>query len=117
MFNSNTVYVVGVSKSQLNNPITYQYGRFSLGLVIEKSSGEIIACSGTTTMPLTNQFLESIFCGKNIFTDDKIIQDDFESRYIGASQKAILVAYRDAKKRFQMLQNGDFKGAIEFNLN
>lgn len=117
MFDANTVYIVGVSKSQLNNPITYQYGRFILGFVIDKGSGRIIACSGTTAIQLTNQFLENVFCGKNILTDDKVIQDELENRYIGASQKAIIVAYRDAQKRFRMLQKGDVKGATEFNLN
>jgi len=118
MFDSNTVYICGTSKSQMNNPITYQYGRFFLGVLIDKGSGKIIACSASTALQLTNQFLETIFCGKNIITDGKIIQEEIENRYIGASQKALLVAYRDVQKRFQMLQKGDLKGAVtDFNLN
>lgn len=118
MFDSNTVYVCGSSKSQLNNPITYQYGRFFLGLVVDRNSERIIACSASVTLQLTNQLLETIFCNKNILTDDKMIQNEIETRYIGASQKAILVAYRDAQKRFRMLKKGDLKGAAsEFNLN
>lgn len=117
MFDSNTVFVSGASKSQLNNPITYQYGRFILAFVVDRDSGRIITCSGSTTLELTNEFLQSIFCGKNMLSDDKLIQDEITNRYIGASQKAILVAYRDAQKRYKLHRQGDIKGATEFILS
>lgn len=117
MFDSNAIFVSGVSKSQLNNPITYQFSRFILVFVIDKSSGKIIDCSASTTLQLTNEFLRSLFCGKNMIDDDKIIETDITQRFIGASQKAVLVAYRDAQKRFRMAQKGNFQGAIEYNLN
>jgi len=117
MFDTNSIYIVGVAKSQLNNPITYQFGRFVIGFVVNKDTGQIITCCAATALPLTNEFLQSIFCNKNIIDDNKLIQEEIQNRYIGASQKAIIFAYRDALKRFKIYQIGDYKSAIEYQLD
>lgn len=115
MFPSNSVYLIGLSKSQLNNPITYQYSRFVMCFIVDRDSGTILACSSTTVMQATDQFLQSIFVGKNMNTDVNVIKDEIESRYFGASQKAIIVAWRDAQRRFQNLLKGNTVGMSDFN--
>lgn len=112
----NTVYQVEPAALGLNNPITYQYGRFILLFVIDKSSGQIVDCAASTTLSLTNEFVRSIFMGKNMIADDKLIQDEFKQRFAGASRKAIIVAYRDAQKRYQLMLKGRYEEAGEFNI-
>lgn len=115
MFSKNSVYIIGISKSQLNNPITYQYSRFVMCFIVDKDSGIILACSSTTVMQATDQFLQSIFVGKSMLTDVNLIKEEIESRYFGASQKAIVVAWRDAQRRFQNLLKGSTDGITDFN--
>ena len=38
--------------------------------------------------------------------DGEKIRGEIENRYFGASQKAILVAYRDAQRRFRLYRQG-----------
>jgi len=112
MFPANTIYVTGLAKSQLNNPITHQFGRFVLGFVVDRDTGNILACSSSTVMEVTTQFLQSIFIGKNMITDSDQIVSEIQNRYFGASQKAIIVAFRDAQRRFQNIKKGV---PIDFN--
>lgn len=112
MFPANTIYLTGIAKSQLNNPITYQFGRFVLCFVVERDTGMILACSSSTVMKVTDEFLRSIFVGKNLLSDFDQTKEEIEERYFGASRKAIIVAYRDAQRRFQNIQKGIM---VDFN--
>ncbi|CQR70950.1 hypothetical protein SpAn4DRAFT_1928 [Sporomusa ovata] len=55
---------------------------------------------------MTNEFIRSLFVGKNIQDDSDIIRQEIEDRYFGSSQKAILVAYKDVQKQFVNIQQG-----------
>lgn len=103
---SDTIYIVGIAKSQQNNPITQQYGRFLLGFVVHKDTGVIETCGSTMVMQSTYDFLNGLFCGRNIDTDGEFIRREIEDRYFGASQKAIMVAFRDAQRRYRLYKQG-----------
>jgi hypothetical protein len=109
-FKPNTIYIIGFAKSQLNNPITHQFGRFLLGFVIDKDSGRIETCGSSVVMPSTYDFLNELFTGKNILEDGELISYEVENRYFGASQKAILVAFRDAQRRYKLFSQGVREG-------
>lgn len=106
MFAENTIYIVGNAKSQQNNPITHQYGQFFIGFVVNRESGEIVTCGTSSTIQVTNDFISSLFIGKSLHDDVQMIKQQLESRYFGSSQKAILVAYKDAHKKFFRIQSG-----------
>lgn len=106
LFGPRTIYIIGIAKSQQHNPITQQYGRFLLGFVVDKTSGAILACGSTVVMKSTYDFLDELFRGRNIDTDEEVIRAEIENRYFGASQKAIMVAYRDARRRYRMFRQG-----------
>ena len=106
MYGPETIYIIGIAKSQQNNPITQQYGRFLLGFVVHKDDGVIESCGSTVVMKTTYDFLDALFRGKNIDTDGELIRHEIENRYFGASQKAILVAFRDAQRRYRMYRQG-----------
>lgn len=106
MFNQNTICIVGNAKSPQNDAVTHQYGRFSICFVVDKDTGNIIECSSTVAMKLTNEFIKSIFADKSLMTDSEEIRMEVESRYFGASQKAVIVAFKDAQKKFSSIKRG-----------
>ncbi len=102
----NTIYIIGIAKSQLHNPITQQFGRFLLGFIVDKDTGVIQSCGSTVVMKSTYNFLDELFQGYNIDSDGELIRIEIENRYFGASQKAIMVAFRDAQRRFRLYRQG-----------
>ena len=105
-YGKDTIYIIGIAKSQQHNPITQQYGRFLLGFVVNRDTGDILSCGSTVVMKSTYDFLDELFQGRKIETDGELIRSEIENRYFGASQKAILVAYRDAQRRFRLYRQG-----------
>jgi len=57
-------------------------------------------------MKSTYDFLDELFQGRNLETDGELIRKEIENRYFGASQKAIMVAFRDAQRRFRLYKKG-----------
>lgn len=102
MFNENDIYIIGDAKSATNNPITKQYNGLFIGLVVDTNSDKIIDFDCSTTINLTAKFLRSIFIGENMKDAHTIIQK-MESRYHGSSQKGLIVAYRDALKKYEQI--------------
>lgn len=106
LYPENSLYIVGNSKSQMNNPITQVYGQFFIGFIVESKSGEIIDIECNAIISLTNNILKDILIGENITTDYDTIKNRIINRYLGSSQKAILVAFKDAQKKFLDYKSG-----------
>ncbi|HWR08890.1 DUF3870 domain-containing protein [Sporomusa sp.] len=106
MFAENTIYIVGNAKSQQNNPITHHYGQFFIGFVVERETGKIVACGSSAMVSTTAEFICSLFAGRSLQEEFETVKQQVESRYFGSSQKAILVAYKDAQKKFFRIMNG-----------
>jgi hypothetical protein len=106
MYDQDTVYIVGDARTQEDNPITYKFSKFFIALVVSKSSGEIIDFQCSSTLDITNRFLSDIFIGKSLNSDYDKIEKELERRYFGASKKAILVALKDAIKKYNSIRLG-----------
>ncbi|SCW74449.1 protein of unknown function [Paenibacillus tianmuensis] len=104
-YDKDTVYVVGDAQTSLNNPITQQYSAFFIGLVVDTTNHKIVDAGCSSTIPLTSQFVRSLFVGQSILAFEPIA-DEIKRRYHGSSQKAIIVAFKDAQKKYQMALNG-----------
>ena len=102
MFQQNTVYIVGESKAAANNPITQQFSSFFIGFVIDRDSHEIMDVECSTTLSLTRRFIHSLLKGKSILNVDELVKE-IEKRYFGSSQKALIVALRNANIKYQQL--------------
>lgn len=105
--NENTIYVIGNSKSQQNNPITHVYGQFFMGFLIDDLSDTIIDVECNAIISITNDILKAIFIGKNILANYEYLKNTVEKRYLGSSQKAILVAFKDAQKKYCDYKSGN----------
>ena len=74
IYDTNTLYVTGMSKSNNNNmdPITKMYNSISfLGLILDKDTDIIIDVTCNTISDITNDFIKrkTILVGKNLVKD------------------------------------------------
>ncbi|HOZ73016.1 MAG TPA: DUF3870 domain-containing protein [Spirochaetales bacterium] len=104
MYDPSTIYVVGNAKTNTENAITTLYNSFYIGFVLDPATGRIVDASCSATIRTTDEFVRGIFVGKAMGRDDASLDDEVRRRYHGSSQKAILVAYKDAAKKLAEIQ-------------
>mgnify|MGYP000860854970 FL=1 len=93
-----TYYFVGDAQIASNNPIYQQYGAFFIGLELDVN-GDIIEASCNAVLPLTRRFIRRLLIGRNINNIDEICAD-VERYYYGSSQRTVVVALKDAYKKY-----------------
>lgn len=101
----NKVYVVGFAKTNLDNPITKNYVKFLLAFIIDKKTNEILDFEMSSMFKITNDFVKELFVGKRFIEDEAKIIESIKERYLGNSQKSIIVAYKDAIKKYSNSKN------------
>ena len=94
-----SVFVTGVGKVTRDDAINAMYGTLSLSMVIDIKSNRILSISANTVMKETNDFIASLLVGKNIVTD---VDETLRKRFLALSQKAVIVALRDAQNHYLM---------------
>ncbi|MGO1580657.1 MAG: DUF3870 domain-containing protein [Peptoniphilaceae bacterium] len=104
MYDKNTVYIIGHGKTSLDNAITEQFKIFFVGFVIDIKTDEVIDLSCSATIPTTQEFIASIFVGKKFDRYREEIEAEVLKRYFGTSQKAIIISYKDALKRYRKVK-------------
>ncbi|MDD9148808.1 MULTISPECIES: DUF3870 domain-containing protein [unclassified Sporolactobacillus] len=100
-YNDDTIFIIGDSKSSQKNPITIQFHQFFLGLVVDRTDGRIIDAECSATIELTVRFVRSLLVGR--FINDSSIIDEIRLRYFGSSQRALIVAFNDALKKYNQV--------------
>lgn len=95
-----TVYIIGESRTNRDNAITVIYNSFYVAFEIDIDTDEIIDVGCTHTIDITESFIKKLFVGKNILDFDNTEQE-IKRRYHGTSQKAVIVSYKDAIKKYQ----------------
>jgi len=99
-----TVYVVGESRTNSDNAITSIYSSFYIGFEVNSCTDEIVDLGCTHTIHTTEKVLKDIFIGKKINELEKI-ESEVRRRYHGTSQKAVIVAYKEALKKYIDVKN------------
>ncbi|QDP41448.1 DUF3870 domain-containing protein [Radiobacillus deserti] len=99
MYPKNTIYVLGEAKSPGNNAITKEYDSFFIGFVVDTTNNLIVDTECTSMLDITSKFVNSIFVGQSM-ADCDWIEEEVTSRYFGSSQKAIIVAFKQAHKKY-----------------
>lgn len=100
LYSNNTVYVIGRDKIRKDNDLKKQSRTFCIGFVIDTETDEIVDISCSTT-PITNEFISSIFVGKYFDKYYEEVEEEIKRRYLGISQKSIVMAYKDALKKYR----------------
>jgi hypothetical protein len=105
VFPKEAIYVIGDSKTASNNPIMQQYNAYFIGLVVDTRNHQILEAECSSTIPLTSKFVNSLFAGRFMHEQEEIISE-IESRYFGSSQKALIVAFKNAFIKYNQLITG-----------
>ena len=103
-----SVYIIGESRTNMDNAITTIYNSFYIAFEIDAETDEIIDVGCTHTISITENFIKKLFTGKNIVEFDNLEQE-IKRRYHGTSQKAVIVSYKDALKKFQDIKDKYYK--------
>ena len=99
------IYVVGFAKTNLDNPITKNYVKFLLAFIINEKTNEILDFEMSSIFKMTNDFVKDLFVGRKFIEDEEEIIESIKKRYLGNSQKSIIVAYKDAIKKYNNSKN------------
>ena len=99
-----TVYIIGESRTNMDNAITVIYNSFYIAFEIDAKTDIIIDMGCTHTIDITESFFKKIFINRNILDCDKLEQE-IKRRYHGTSQKAMIVSYKDAIKKYQEIKS------------
>lgn len=103
-YDKNTIYVIGNAKAAQNNPITLYYNnRFFIALVIDLDSGLIVDASASVMLPITVGFMRSLFIGYSMNQGLNEMIAEITRRYHGSSQSGLVVAWRDAYKKYEQI--------------
>lgn len=98
-----SVFVIGESRTNADNAITKMYGTFYMAFEIDDETSEVLDFSCTHTIDTTQAFLRKLFLGQSFPEIDEWLEETLNCRYSGSSRKAVLVAYRDALKRWHLM--------------
>lgn len=106
-YHKKTLYVVGDAKTAVNNPITTHYNAYFIALIIDEESEDVIDVGVSTILEETKQFVKSLFIGYCMSNGEKPLIDEIKRRYYGSSQKALIVAWKDAYKKYTQVVRND----------
>ncbi|WMJ77289.1 MULTISPECIES: DUF3870 domain-containing protein [unclassified Sedimentibacter] len=95
-----TVYIIGESRTNMDNAITTIYNSFYIAFEVDVDTDKIVDVGCTHTINITEDFIKKIFIGRNI-GDYCHLEQEIRRRYHGTSQKAVIVSYKDAIKKYQ----------------
>ena len=93
---SESVYLIGESRTNLDNAITKIFNSFYLAFEVDPETDQILQFGCTHTVDLTE--------GRNLWERKETLEAELNRRYGGSSKKAIVVAYLDAIKRYPALK-------------
>lgn len=94
-----TYFVIGNARTGSDNPITHQYSAFYIAFEVDEK-GVILRSQASVTLDLTRDYLQELFQGRSLAQCDQQLIELIQSHYLGSSQKAVIVAYQDACRRF-----------------
>ena len=80
---------------------------YDVAFEVEETTFEILDFSCTHTIATTQDFLRRLFLGQTFPEVDNWLEDALNRRYGGSSRKAVLVAYRDALKRWRLMTGNE----------
>ena len=102
-------YVIGESRTNMDNAITKQYGSFYMAFEVDGETEKVLDFECTRTLEITNQFLKKHFLGEDFPGIAAWLEEWLQRYYGGSSRRAVLVAYHDALKRYYALKKEEMR--------
>lgn len=98
--------IIGNAKAPQGNPITHQFSQFFITFIVRAENGEIVDLEVSTVLKKTNDYIKTLFLGKDLCEVDDNLIETIRTHYLGSSQKALMVAYKDAVKKYRAWRGG-----------
>ncbi len=102
--NRETIYFVGIAQLPKNIPAHELYGTIALGLEVEMDSGNIVNVSSNLATELAQNIIASCLINHNLNDGIEPPVARVERRYQGEAQRAIVMAIRNAYKKYLEFQ-------------
>ena len=97
---SETWFIIGESRTHLDNAITKMFGSFYIALEVEADTGKILDVGCTHSLDLTERFIRELLLGYSLATDLPLMEREVVRRYHGSSNKAVLASLKEAQKKY-----------------
>lgn len=95
-----SLYIIGESRTNVDNAITKLYGNFCIAFEVNPVNGVILDAECTRCLNLTNEFIKKILIGKSLETQCAMMEEEIARRYYGSSVRAIIASLREANKKY-----------------
>lgn len=100
------VCIVSTAHLSQQNPVYHVHEKLILVLVVDRETGVILECDVNVVCNLTRQFIQKIYCGKNLMTEIDEIRDSVQKNYFGASAKSLTIASKAARAKYMEIRGG-----------
>lgn len=111
IYGKNTICIAGMAKPTASTPTAVQYDKLILVLIFDFESGMVVDAECNMIVDVTSDFIASLLIGHSLYTDLNAMIDLISEKYNGISQKALIVALRDAYSK--LLERGDVQSRIK----
>jgi hypothetical protein len=71
---------------------------------VDTQTDIILDATCNTVKDITNDFIKSLLIGKNLINEIDAAVLDIRNRYFGLSQKALIIALKDAHNKYVMIK-------------
>ena len=96
---ADTFCVVGVATPTASTPTAVQYDKLIMVLICERRGGTILDAECNMVVDVTSDYIASLLIGHSLYTELEIMVKELQEKYNGISQKALIVALRDAHSK------------------
>lgn len=97
------ILITGYSKLPKGITANEMYGGIiAVGIVVNRSTGEIVDCDCTLITRVAKEFVNQIIIGRNI-KDIEPVEIDLQENYLGSAKKAIISALKICQERYKQL--------------
>lgn len=101
MYPKDTVYFSGSARLPNTIPSGGMYELINVGMMINSTTGEIVDVSATLLSTGAKRFLDYLIIGHNLHDEGiEVLLKEINDRYFGDSQKAIMVAIKNANEKY-----------------
>ena len=93
-YGADTFCVVGVATPTASTPTAVQYDKLIMVLICERRGGTILDAECNMVVDVTSDYIASLLIGHSLY-----MVKELQEKYNGISQKALIVALRDAHSK------------------
>ncbi|MBF8984270.1 DUF3870 domain-containing protein [Lutibacter sp. B2] len=103
-YEKSTVYMIGTSRINSNDPITATFDFLFVGIIVDKDTDIIVDFTCNMVKEVTSNFIKSLLVEYNFIDEIDEIINEIKTRFYGMAQKAVIAAVKDARNKYMMIK-------------